>query len=69
MRIINVHGRVYEAGFGALGRFIDGLGSAADGLWPRRNWPPMVIPGGLSPGTPASHGPVRYVLQVGGEKG
>jgi hypothetical protein len=63
MRIVNVHERTYGVPSGAAGPFIDDLGSPRDRLWPRRNWPPMILEGGLVPGSAGGHGPVRYVVE------
>jgi len=63
MKIENVHERTYPVEASALAPFLDGLGSGADRLWPRRQWPPMVVGAGLHVGSAGGHGPVRYVVE------
>lgn len=63
MLIVNVHERTYAVPSGVVAPFIDGLGSPRDQLWPRQNWPAMILEGGPVPGSSGGHGPVRYVVE------
>jgi len=44
----------------AGGRILESLGSGDDLLWPREQWPPMILDRGLEPGSRGGHGPIRY---------
>lgn len=63
MRISNVHRRTYPVESSVLARFLDGLGSPDDPLWPRDRWPPIVLPDGVTCGSAGHHGPIHYVVE------
>ncbi|MEU9115589.1 SRPBCC family protein [Streptomyces sp. NPDC048483] len=62
MGVYNVHERVLPVPVAEAGALLDGLSGGADRLWPRRDWPPMVLDGPLGPGAAGGHGPVRYTV-------
>ncbi|HET6708292.1 SRPBCC family protein [Amycolatopsis sp.] len=59
----NVHTRRFPGHRDRLGLLLDTLGTPDDRLWPVADWPPARLDGPRVPGTPAGHGPVRYVLE------
>ncbi|WP_410571673.1 SRPBCC family protein [Amycolatopsis sp. cmx-4-61] len=59
----NVHTRRFPATRAHLAELLDTLGTPGDRLWPVADWPPTRLDGPRVPGTPAGHGPVRYVLE------
>ncbi|MDQ7804387.1 SRPBCC family protein [Amycolatopsis sp. A133] len=59
----NVHTRRFPASQAELAELLDTLGTPGDRLWPVADWPPSRLDGPRVPGTPAGHGPVRYVLE------
>ncbi|MEQ0558737.1 SRPBCC family protein [Amycolatopsis sp. NEAU-NG30] len=59
----NVHTRRFPGHRDDLVRLLDTLGTPADELWPVADWPPTRLDGPRVPGTPAGHGPIRYVLE------
>ncbi|WP_410591689.1 SRPBCC family protein [Amycolatopsis sp. lyj-23] len=58
----NVHTRRFPASRAHLTELLETLGTPGDRLWPVADWPPARLDGPRVPGTPAGHGPVRYVL-------
>ena len=58
----NVHERLLPASADRLAGVLDDIGSDRDLLWPSPSWPTVVLDGPLAPGTPAGHGPIRYVV-------
>jgi hypothetical protein len=62
----NVHTRRFPGHRDDLVRLLDTLGTPADELWPVADWPPTRLDGPRVPGTPAGHGPIRYVLEEAG---
>jgi Protein of unknown function (DUF3995) len=58
MYVRHVHTRDLPVGAGDLGALIDGLGGAADRLWPRERWPttPLELDGPLANGTTSRQG-------------
>ncbi|SFW91332.1 hypothetical protein [Amycolatopsis australiensis] len=58
----NVHTRRLPASRPELAALLETLGTRDDRLWPVADWPPARLGGPRGPGTPAGHGPVRYVL-------
>ncbi|WIV57376.1 SRPBCC family protein [Amycolatopsis nalaikhensis] len=59
----NVHTRRFPVASDALVPLLETLGTPEDRLWPVADWPPTRLDGPRVPGTPAGHGPVRYVLE------
>jgi len=59
----NVHTRRFPAAEDRLVPLLETLGTPEDRLWPVPDWPPTRLDGPRVPGTPAGHGPVRYVLE------
>ncbi|GHG11048.1 MULTISPECIES: SRPBCC family protein [Amycolatopsis] len=59
----NVHTRRFPGSRAELAVLLDTLGTPGDRLWPVADWPPTRLDGPRVPGTPAGHGPVRYVLE------
>lgn len=65
---MNIHERVIPASVDAVGRMIDTLGSAGDGIWPTGRWPALTLDRPLQVGATGGHGPIRYrVVTVNGE--
>lgn len=62
MGVYNVHERVLPVAGAEAGLLLDGLSGGDDGLWPRRDWPPMLFDGPLAAGAAGGHGPVRYTV-------
>ncbi|MFI5524600.1 SRPBCC family protein [Streptomyces platensis] len=62
MGVYNVHERELPVSGGEAGLLIDGLSGGADPLWPRHDWPPMLLDGPLAPGAAGGHGPVHYTV-------
>lgn len=56
----NVHERWLAVSPDAVWELLAGIGSDADVVWPRENWPPMKLDAPLSVGTSGGHGAVRY---------
>ena len=61
--ILNVHERVLPASGDAVGRMIDTLGSACDGIWPTGRWPALTLDRPLQVGAAGGHGPIRYRVE------
>lgn len=59
----NVHTRRFPGASAQLVALLDTLGTPDDRLWPVADWPPTRLHGPRVPGTPAGHGPVRYVVE------
>ena len=59
MKIYNRHERKIQASATDLGALLDNL-SAADQLWPVKDWPRMEFDVLLQEGARGGHGPVRY---------
>jgi len=66
MQVENIHSRDIPAPAAAVGAVLDGFGSEDDRLWPSRRWPMLRLKlgGSLAVGTPARHGPIRYVVEA-----
>jgi hypothetical protein len=66
MRVHNVHTRELAAPAERVGPLIDGVGSAADRLWPAERWPttPFVLEGPLAVGTRVRQGTIRQVIEA-----
>lgn len=62
LHVRNVHERKIARPATEIGGLIDSLGGPEDRLWPRGLWPRLVLHGPLEEGTPAGHGPIRYVV-------
>ncbi|MCT2593807.1 SRPBCC family protein [Streptomyces sp. N2-109] len=62
MAVYNVHERLLPVGEREAGALIDGLSGPEDRLWPKADWPPMVLDGALAVGARGGHGPVRYTV-------
>lgn len=62
LHVCNVHERFLPGREEEIGLLIDTLGGPEDMLWPRRLWPPLTLWGPREEGTPAGHGPIRYVV-------
>jgi hypothetical protein len=60
----NVHTRRFPVPDDRLTALLDTLGTPGDRLWPVADWPPTRLDGPRVPGTPAGHGPVRYVVET-----
>ena len=58
----NVHERLLPVPPEHLAAALDDIGCERDVLWPSPYWPTMVLDGPLAAGTPAGHGPIRYVV-------
>jgi len=58
--VLNVHERRLPVSIETAGRILDSLASGDDLLWPREQWPPMVLDGGLAPGSCGGHGLIVY---------
>jgi hypothetical protein len=63
VRVVNVHERLIVASQERAFELLEGLGSAEDRLWPRDEWPPMRLHGGLVEGARGGHGPIRYRVE------
>jgi len=61
--VVNVHERVIPASVGAVGKMIDTLGSAGDGIWPHERWPALKLDRPLQVGAAGGHGPIRYRVE------
>ncbi|MEU8634314.1 SRPBCC family protein [Amycolatopsis sp. NPDC048633] len=59
----NVHTRRFPVSADRLVPLLETLGTPEDRLWPVADWPPTRLDGPRAPGTPAGHGPVRYVVE------
>jgi len=64
MKVLNIHRRLVRGSRRDLGALIDSLGSPADRLWPRRNWPRLVLDRPLAVGAVGGHGPIGYVVDA-----
>lgn len=60
MKVHNVHEREFHASADDLAGLLAGLGSTDDRLWPKDNWPPMILDAPLGGGAKGGHGPIRY---------
>ena len=60
MRIDNQHERSFNVSIDSVGDILDTLSGPHDRLWPRDNWPPMLLDESLKSGAKGGHGPVRY---------
>lgn len=62
--IHNVHERFLPAaGIDAVGALLDTLGSSHDAVWPRDDWPPMVLDRSLGVGASGGHADIRYTVE------
>jgi hypothetical protein len=59
----NIHTRRFPVPADRLVQLLETVGTPDDRLWPVADWPPTRLDGPRVPGTPAGHGPVRYVLE------
>ena len=59
----NVHTRRFPVSADRLVPLLETLGTPEERLWPVADWPPTRLDGPRVPGTPAGHGPVRYVVE------
>jgi len=62
MKIDNQHERSFNVQTDSVGNILDTLSGPNDRLWPRENWPPMLLDANLKPGAKGGHGPVRYYV-------
>jgi hypothetical protein len=60
MKIDNQHERSFNVQIDSLGGILGTLSGPNDRLWPRDNWPPMLLDENLKLGAKGGHGPVRY---------
>ncbi|MGO9232446.1 MAG: SRPBCC family protein [Bryobacteraceae bacterium] len=60
--VLNIHERRLPIPIETGGRILDSLSSGGDLLWPREQWPPMVLDGGLAPGSCGGHSGIRYAV-------
>lgn len=62
MKIDNKHERRFNVSADSVGHILDTLSRPDDQLWPRDNWPPMLLDTNLKQGAKGGHGPVRYYV-------
>jgi len=60
MKILNIHEREISASADDVAALVAGLGSPDDKLWPKENWPRMILDKPLAKGARGGHGPIRY---------
>ncbi len=63
MKIHSRHERSFKAKTDSVGNILDTLSGPEDRLWPRDNWPPMLLDKSLTPGSKGGHGVVRYEVE------
>jgi len=62
MKIDNKHERSFNVPVDSVRDILDTLSRPNDQLWPRDNWPPMLLDANLKQGAKGGHGPVRYYV-------
>jgi hypothetical protein len=60
--ILNIHERSLPVPAEVAARLLDSLAGANDQLWPREQWPPMVLDHGLAIGSRGGHSLIRYQI-------
>jgi len=63
LAVLNIHERTIPGSADAVGRMIDTLGSAGDGIWPQERWPALKLDRPLQVGAVGGHGPIRYRVE------
>ncbi len=58
----NIHERHIAASAERVGAVVETLASDHDQLWPGATWAPMVLDGGLEPGSRGGHDGIRYAV-------
>lgn len=63
MKIVSHRERNFSASPDSVGRILDTISSHDDKLWPRENWPPMILDAAVKTGASGGHGFVRYRVE------